>query len=101
MVPGSFAALRMTAETSNDKNEQRQGQKQIPFGDDKQKRQRQKQTTTRATAAAKYRDLSAARWTVGPSIASVEMTFFFAFSLLLFLVLRFSLLLCSSCSFVG
>jgi hypothetical protein len=66
----------MTAETSNDKNEQRQGQKQIPFGDDKQKRQRQEQTTTRATAAAKYRDLSAARWTVGPSIASVEMTFF-------------------------
>jgi hypothetical protein len=38
-VPGSFAALRMTAKASNGKDE-----KQIPFGDDNQRdKQRKKE----------------------------------------------------------
>jgi len=50
-VPGSFAALRMTAKTNNSN------------GKDKQ-RQRQKQTT--ATAKAKYGGLSVALLTMKP-----------------------------------
>jgi hypothetical protein len=49
-VPESFAALRRTAKTNNDKSK-------------------------KATAKAKYRGLSTAPRTIGPSAASVEMTF--------------------------
>ena len=52
-VSGSFASLRMTA------------------GTDKSKSGKQEQPTT----TAKYRDLSTARRTMMPSVASVEMTF--------------------------
>jgi hypothetical protein len=34
---GAFAAHRITAGTGNGKDRQRQGQKQIPFGDDNQR----------------------------------------------------------------